>query len=148
MNWKAHVLHLSKIICVLCLFIGCTTRPQYYLYVYYAKTCPVCKSFINNVVPELEKKYGKTMKITYYDIDEETSIDAYAKTCSLLENYYLDDNSGSVPFIVLDGYFAKIGYEIGQQNEIIQAIDDAISHKTISSQLNDVYYFKKEKTFH
>ena len=152
MSWKVHVSYLSKMICVLCLFftllVGCTTRPLYYLDLYYAKTCPVCKSFINNVIPVLEEDYGKTMEITYYDIDEEASMDAYAKTCSLLEDYYFDDDSGSVPFIVLDGYFAKVGYVIGQQEDIIQAIKDAIANQPISSSLSDIYYFKEEKTFH
>ena len=88
------------------------------------------------------------MKITKMDIDEESSIEAYAKTCSLLEDYYADENSGSVPFIVLDGYFAKFGYEIDEDQLMIEAIDDALQHRQIPSDLNDVYYFQEGKTFH
>ncbi|WP_270640122.1 YbbN family protein [Longibaculum muris] len=140
---------MKKILLVLLLVLsGCGKTPQYYLYVYYAKTCPVCRSFIETVIPQLEEKYGSSMKITKMDIDEESSIEAYAKTCSLLEDYYADENSGSVPFIVLDGYFAKFGYEIDEDQLMIEAIDDALQHRQIPSDLNDVYYFQEGKTFH
>lgn len=136
------------LIALLVLLAGCSPKPQYYMYVYYAKTCPICRSFISTVLPALEDKYGETMVIEKMDIDEESSIDAYAKTCSLLEDYYADDDSGSVPFIVLDGYFAKVGYEIDEQEDILQAVENAIEGKELPSTLEDVYYFKEGKTFH
>lgn len=140
---------MKKLLLVLCFFFSaCTPQPQYYLYLYYAKTCPVCQSFMNHVIPELEKEYGNKMKIIYYDIDEEASIDAYAKTCSLLKDYYVDDQSGSVPFIVLDGYFAKVGYEIGEQDEMIQLIHSAINGKQMPSNREDIYVFQEGQTFH
>ena len=140
---------LKILLCMIfVLLTACSSKPEYYLYVYYAKTCPICKSFQENVIPVLEDKYGKSMEIIQYDIDEESSIDAYAKTCSLLEDYYVDENSGNVPFIVLDGYFAKVGYDVSQQDDMIQAIDDAIEGKEISTDLSDVYYFQEGKTFH
>lgn len=140
---------MKKLLCIFFLLLAsCSPKTKYYLYVYYAKTCPICESFIDTVIPELEKKYGSEMKIIQYDIDEESAIDAYAKTCSLLEDYYVDENSGNVPFIVLDGYFAKVGYTIGEDKEMVQAIEDAIEGKEISSDLNDVYYFQDGKTFH
>ena len=82
------------------------------------------------------------------DIDEEASLDAYAKTCSLLENYYFDGDSGSVPFIVLDGYFAKVGYDIGESQLMIDAIKSAIAGKDLPSNITDIYYFQTGKTFH
>jgi len=139
---------MKKLLLILCLLLtACTPKPQYYLYVYYAKTCPICKSFINNVIPELEEEYENQMEITLYDIDEEASMDAYARTCSLLEDYYYDSDSGSIPFIVLDGYIAKVGYDIGQKEEIIEMIHNAIEGKEISQDLNNVYYFQEGKTF-
>ena len=103
---------------------------------------------MNHVIPRLEEMYESQMEIIYYDIDEEKAIEAYAKTCSLLQNYYVDDDSGSVPFIVLDGYFAKIGYEIGDQEEMIKLIDNMITGKEIPENIEDIYYFKEGKTFH
>lgn len=140
---------MKKVLLVVILFLsGCQSQPQYYLYLYYAKTCPVCHSFIENVIPVLEEKYGNEMKIVKYDIDEEASLDAYAKTCSLLEGYYVDDNSGSVPFIVLDGYFAKVGYDLENEEMIIQTIYEAIDGQAVSHELTDIYKFKAGKTFH
>lgn len=140
---------MKKLLLVILLFLsGCTSKPQYYLYVYYSKTCPICHSFIKTVIPLLEEEYGSQMAIEQLDIDEETSLDAYAKTCSLLEDYYVTDSSGSVPFIVLDGYFAKVGYEIGDAQVMIDAIHEAIEGKQLSSDLKDIYYFKTGKTFH
>lgn len=139
---------MKKLILILSLLLcGCQRQPQYYLYVYYAKTCPVCRSFINVVIPELEEKYGTHMTITKLNIDQEESIEAYAKTCSLLEEYEVNDDSGSVPFIVLDGYFAKVGYDIGEDEEMLQAIDDAIEGRELSSDLENIYYFMEGKTY-
>ena len=132
----------------LILLTGCQKQPQYYLYVYYSQTCPMCKSFIHVVIPQLEEEYGQSMKITKMDIDEDASVEAYAKTCSLLKDYYVDEDAGSVPFIVLDGYFAKVGYDIGTDQEMIDAIHQAIAGEEISSELKDVYYFQEVKTFH
>lgn len=140
---------MKKILCVLMLLLaGCQKQPQYYLYLYYAKTCPACRSFIQHVIPELEEEFGNRMQITKMDIDEEASIDAYAKTCSLLKDYYVNDHSGSVPFIVLDGYFAKVGYDIGEDQQMIQAIHDAIDGQELSQDLENIYYFEEGKTFH
>lgn len=140
---------MKKILCVLILLLsGCQSRPQYYLYVYFAKTCPVCQSFIKHVVPLLEEEYGNQMAIIEMDIDEEESIDAYAKTCSLLENYYPDAELISTPFIVLDGYFAKVGYDIGESQQMVDAVHDAIEDREISPDIKDIYKFKEGKTFH
>ncbi len=125
---------------------ACHARPHYYLYVFYAKTCPVCQSFIQVVIPQLQDEYKESMNVTLLDIDIEENRDRYAKICSLLDSYYVNDQSGSVPFIVLDGYFAKVGYEIGEDQEIIKFIHQMIHQQDISIQLKDVYYFKKGKS--
>lgn len=141
---------MKKLLLVFILLLsGCSTaKVDYYLYVYYASTCPICSSFIDTVVPQIEELYGDSMAVTLMDIDDDASVEAYAKTCTLLEGYELDDSSGSVPFIVLDGYFAKIGYEVGQAKLILDAIDCAINNEELSSELSEVYYFKEGKTYH
>lgn len=139
---------MKKVILILCLLLsGCFVKPQYYLYLYYAKTCPVCKSFINYVIPQLKDIYQDDMEIVLYDIDEGESKEAYAKTCSLLKDYYVTDDSGSIPFIVLDGYIAIVGYEVGTQDEMVNLIQLAIAGKEIP-ETEDIYYFQEGKTFH
>lgn len=138
---------MKKLLLILCLLVGCQKTPQYTLYLYYAKTCPICQSFINEVIPEIKEEYGNQIEIIYYDIDEEESMDAYAKTCSLLENYSINDQSGNIPFIVLDGYFAKIGYNTDQKEEILQVIRENIQHQEITVHLDEYYQFQDGKTF-
>ena len=132
----------SIIISFMMLLCGCEKTYKYHLDVYYASSCPVCRSLINTVLPELEDIYGDDMLINTYNIDDESSIDRYAKTCSYLENYYMNDSSGSVPFVVLDGYFAFVGYELGNQEKVISMIKDAIEGKEIKTD-KDVYIFKE-----
>lgn len=133
---------------ILLLLSGCTVSPQYYLYVYYAQTCPHCQSFIKVVIPQLEDIYQDQMEIITMDIDQEESLDAYAKTCSLLEDYHVNDDSGSVPFIVLDGYFALVGYQMGQDEDMIALIDDAVHRRQLSIDDKEIYFFKEGQTFH
>ena len=75
------------------------------------------------------------------------SLDAMQNMLSLLENYYFDGDSGSVPFIVLDGYFAKVGYDIGESQLMIDAIKSAIAGKTFPSDITDIYYFQTGRHF-
>ena len=132
---------LKILLCMIfVLLTACSSKPEYYLYVYYAKTCPICKSFQENVIPVLEDKYGKSMEIIQYDIDEESSIDAYAKTCSLLEDYYVDENSGNVPFIVLDGYFAKVGYTSGDETYSVDDIQKAVAGEALGDELSGLRF--------
>ena len=135
------LIKMSIIISLMILLTGCEKTYKYHLDVYYASSCPVCKSLMNTVLPELEDIYGDDMLISTFNIDDVSSIDRYALTCSYLEGYYVDDHSGSVPFVVLDGYFAFIGYEIGNQDKVITMIKDAISGKKIETN-KDVYIFK------
>ncbi len=88
------------------------------------------------------------MKITTLDIDEESSIEAYAKTCSLLEGYEVNDQSGSVPFIVLDGYFALVGYQMGEDQQMLEMIHQAIAGEELSVDNQEIYFFKDGQTFH
>lgn len=139
---SAIFIKMSIIISLMILLTGCEKTYKYHLDVYYASSCPVCRSLMNTVLHELEDIYGDDMLISTYNIDDESSIDRYAKTCSYLENYYMNDSSGSIPFVVLDGYFAFVGYEIGNQDRVIGMIKDAIEGKTIETN-KDVYIFKE-----
>ena len=137
------------ILLITCLSLcGCQNH-QYTLYFFYASTCPVCKSFRNHVIPDLKETYHSKMKIVEYDIDEETSMDQYASICSHLKHYHYSDTSGNVPFIVLDGYFARVGYEIGEEETMENMIQDAIDGKNLTEieDYEDIefYIFEEEE---
>lgn len=150
MNWKALGSYLSKIAFAMILLFLCVAcqKEKYHLDIYYAKTCPVCRSLMNTVIDEVKDKYEDEIKVTYHDIDEEASRDCYAKTCSLLEDYYLTEDSGEIPFLVFDGYFAKVGYNIVERDEILKLIDDVVQGQDISTELSDFYYFKEGQTLY
>ena len=140
---------MKKLLLVFFIFLsGCQRHPQYYLYVYYAKTCPHCRSFTQVVIPELEAEYGNQMDIIQMDIDEESSLEAYAKTCHLLVDYVVNDQSGSVPFIVLDGYFALVGYQMGEDQMFLTMVQQALAGEELSVGNHEVYFFKEGQTFH
>ena len=72
---------------------------------------------------------------------------SFRRRICLLENYQYHETSGNVPFFVLDGYFAKEGYEIGQQDDVLQAIRDSLAGRKISVKLTNIYYFQEGKTY-
>ncbi len=91
---------------------------------------------------------GDVLSIDLFNIDEEASIEAYAKVCSLLEDYIFREDDGDVPFIVLDGYFGKIGYEAGESLEIISQIQNAILNNEIPDKEDQLYHFQQGKTYY
>lgn len=133
---------MKKLLIVLCLFIsGCVYTQKYHLDFFYVITCPNCMLFKEDVIPYLEKTYANLV-ITTHNIDKEESLDLYAKTISLLQNYVVNDDTGSVPFIVLDGCFVKFGYNYDEKDLFLNNLDKAINGKTI--ELSQDYYLFKE----
>lgn len=130
------------------LLAGCQQKTLYVVDFYYVETCPKCQAFKEYVIPKLEDEYGSQMKINYYNIDDEESIEQYVKTVSLLENYEVDDEIGSVPFIVFDGYFAKFGYDSNQEEALLEAFDLAIHNQKLPTELKDIYLFKEGQSIY
>lgn len=135
---------MKKLLLILCLILcSCSTQPQYTLYVYYANGCRVCDSLMKLVVNDIEDEYGKKIEVIRLDIDEEENIESYAKICSELKDYELNEDSGEVPFLVLEGKFAKGGFDILETDLLKEAIINSIEGKQIPGGLNHIYYFKE-----
>lgn len=138
---------MKKIILILSLFIsGCVSSQTYHLDFFYASTCPRCFLFKNDVIPKLEKEYQDLM-ISLHDIDNKESLDLYAKTIDLLKDYHVESHSGSVPFIVLDGYFVKVGYSSQEKELLLKNIKKAMNNEQISLS-TDYYLFQEGKTLY
>ena len=71
------------------------------------------------------------MDIIQLDIDEESSIESYAKTC-----------------LVLDGYFAWVGYQMGEDQEFLEMVRQAIAGEELSVDNHEIYFFKEGQTFY
>ena len=139
---------MKKFILVLSLLIsGCVFSEQYHLDFFYVSTCPKCQLFKEDVIPNLEDNYGRSLKVTLHDIDKESSLDLYAKTISLLKDYTVDDNTGSVPFIVLDGCFVKVGYDNDEKEMFLENFDRAINDEEIILTI-DYYLFEEGKSLY
>ena len=135
---------MKKILIILCLILcSCNVKEKYTLYVYYAPTCRVCDTLMKLVINDIEEEYSHEVDVIKMDIDKEEHIEAYAKTCTLLENYVFNEHSGDVPFLVLDGYFAKSGFEILESDELKQDIINCIENKQLPKNKEGIYYFKE-----
>ena len=137
---------MKKLFLVLCLLIsGCVFSKQYHLDFFYVSTCPKCKLFREDVIPYLEDNYD--LEITLHDIDKEASLDLYAKTISLLKDYEVDDDTGSVPFILLDGCFVKVGFDYDEKELFLENFEKAINGEEITL-THDYYLFEEGKSLY
>lgn len=135
---------MKKLLLIFALMIsGCVMIPKYHLDLFYVPTCSKCTLFIKDVIPYLEDKY-ENLEVTLHNIDQEESLDLYAKTISLLKDYKVDDDTGSVPLIVLDGYFVKFGYSYDEKELFLENFDKAIQGEEIVLSL-DYYLFEEGK---
>lgn len=111
---------------------------------FYVNDCSQCKAFKNEAIPLLEKTFGDQLTINQYDLDEENTEKVYDQVIDSLgdfdEEYY-----GNGPFIVLDGYFALLGYEGGDEDYLIKDIESATLNKELSYELEGrrFHYIKK-----
>ena len=67
-------------------------------------------------------------------MDEEASVVYYHQICDQLNNYdesLIDD----VPLFVLDGYFAVLGYDKGEEKDLAKDIYQALNHQPLTSAL-------------
>lgn len=139
---------MKKWLIILSLFIsGCVFSKGYYLDFFYVESCPKCILFKDDVIPYLREQYGHNLKVSLHNIDNEESLDLYAKTISLLKDYTVDDDTGSVPFIVLDGCFVKIGYDNLEKELFLNNFDKAINGEDILL-TTDYYLFEEGKSLH
>lgn len=133
---------MKRFLLVICLFISsCVYTKTYHLDFFFVYSCPNCTLFKEDMIPYLKEIYP-SLDVTLHNIDKEESLDLYAKTISLLKDYQVDDNTGSVPFIVLDGCFVKVGYNYDEKELFLDNFDKAINGMDIK--LNEDYYLFKE----
>lgn len=136
----------KMILVILLLTSGCISSRIYHLDFFYITSCPRCMLFKEDMIPYLEDKYHNLM-ITLHDIDDQGSLDFYVKTMNLLKDYKADKNSGSIPVIVLDGCFVKIGYSQEEKDLLLINIDKAMNNETITLSA-DYYLFQDGKTLY
>ena len=112
--------------------------------VFVLSTCSNCQAFEKIAVPALEKEFGDQLELTLYDIDDTENINKYHEVTSHLENYdetYLN----RVPFIVVEGYFAVLAYNTGEETALIEDIHHALKGESLSKTLEEGRWLFKEE---
>ena len=116
---------------------GCQSSisvPDFDVSFFYLDSCGHCEAFKENAIPYLEKQFKNSIHITYYNMDEEASVAYYHQICDQLNNYdesLIDD----VPLFVLDGYFAVLGYDKGEEKDLAKDIYQALNHQPLTRAL-------------
>ncbi len=140
---------LMMILLCICI-IGCqkSNKPirnlneQVSLSFFYIDTCSECKEFKKKAIPYLQKQFGDQLSIELYNLDDEGIEDIYDPIIDQLE-YFDEEYYGMGPFIVVDGYFALLGYTLGDEVYLAADIEKAILNEELSLELSNRMEFKK-----
>ncbi len=118
----------------------------YQLSYFYLESCPRCKEFNEEVLPRIEETFGKHLQITKYDLDDIKTKKPYDAVIEQLIGFNKEEDYGYGPFIVLDGYFAKLGITSGDGEEFVKDLVSAVKNQTLGTELsNQRYLFKNGK---
>lgn len=109
---------------------------------FYIETCSECRAFKKNVIPLLEKTFGDQLTINQYDLDDSNTLEVYDQVIDSLE-YFDEELYGKGPFVVLDGYFALIGYD-GYDDDLILDIERAVNGEELGYELEGLRFLYKE----
>ena len=127
--------------------VACQSVPQkelkekVTLTLFYVSTCSDCKAFKKNAIPYIEKVYGDSVEIKQYDLDDEKTEKVYDQVVNSLEDFD-EEYYGTAPFIVLNGYFAVLGYTSGDEKYLADDIEKAVKHQELGLELSRRMYFK------
>lgn len=93
----------------------------------------------------LENTFGKKIKIKQYDLDDEKTQPVYDKIIDSLVDFD-EEFYGQGPFIVLDDYFAILGYTSGDEEFLIQDIQKAVQKQPLGYELEGMRFLFKESS--
>lgn len=111
---------------------------------FYIEDCSQCQAFKKNVIPLLEKTFGNQLTIHQYDLDDEATEKVYDQVIDSLSNFD-EEFYGNGPFIVLDGYFAVLGYDAGDEEYLLQDIENVVAGQQAGYELEGRRFIFKDK---
>lgn len=132
------------------MLIGCKASPQKQdikehvtLSFFYITTCSECKEFKQKAIPYLKDTFQDQITINQYDLDDSKTEEVYDKVIDSLEDF--DESMyGYGPFIVVEGYFALLGYTSGDEEYLVNDIIQATNHESLSDELSGMRFMFKE----
>lgn len=132
------------------MLLGCTpvekieVDKDFTLTLFYIDTCADCKIFKKKVIPLLQDTYGDRITIHQYNMDDEGIEDIYDPIIDSLEDFD-EDMYGLGPLIVVEGYFAKLGYIEGDEPCLIEDINFALKGEELGDELGAFRYIYKDE---
>lgn len=142
---------MKKILLVLlCLCIsGCHNEiiperqlnQQVSLLFFYIDSCSECQLFKKKAIPYLEDQFGDQITIELYNLDDIGVEDVYDPIIDSLE-YFDEEYYGMGPFIVVEDYFALLGYTQGDEIYLADDIECAVSGQELSLELSNRMEYK------
>lgn len=132
------------------MLLGCTpvekieVDKDFTLTLFYIDTCADCKIFKKKVIPLLQDTYGDRITIHQYNMDDEGIEDIYDPIIDSLEDFD-EDMYGLGPLIVVEGYFAKLGYIESDEPYLIEDINFALKGEELGDELGAFRYIYKDE---
>ncbi len=137
---------LKKIFIILFLIVGCTGKvdtvelsQKVNIDYYYLSTCSECIAFKKEAIPYLEDRFGDSIEIHQYDLDDPQNTQGYDNVIDSLVDFD-EEFYGYGPFIVVDDYFAILGYTSGDEKYLAQDIENATMGKECSDELEGLRF--------
>lgn len=114
------------------------SKPVTMLY-FYIETCSECQAFKETAIPYLEETFGDSLTIQQYDLDDDSTQAVYEDVIVKLDQF---DQSlyGMGPMYAIEGYYAQVGYTSGDEEYIVQDIQNAVEQKTLSDELSGLRF--------
>lgn len=109
---------------------------------FYIDTCSECKEFKEKAIPYLKEQFANQIQINLYNLDDVGVEDVYDPIIDKLE-YFDEEYYGMGPFIVVEDYFALLGYTTGDELYLADDIEKAVSNEELSLELSNRMEFKK-----
>ena len=130
------------------MLVGCTNiveekKEPVEIYLFYLDTCQHCNAFKEVAVPAIEKELKDEVEFHYVNMDFEGNNEIYDSFTEKLEDYHGD--ARLVPFIVVDGYFAILMYNEGEEATLIKDIKAARNNEPVSDYFKEGRWFFKEE---
>lgn len=114
------------------------------LTLFYIETCADCKIFKKKAIPLLQDTYGDRITIQQFDLDAEGIQTIYDPIIDALEDFD-EEMYGLGPLIVVEGYFAKLGYIEGDEDFLIEDINLVLQGKEMGDELGAYRYIYKDE---
>lgn len=109
---------------------------------FYIDTCSECKEFKEKAIPYLKEQFQDQLNIKLYNLDDKGIEDIYDPIIDSLE-YFDEEYYGMGPFIVVEDYFALLGYTTGDETYLADDIEKAVLNEELSLELSNRMEYKK-----